>query len=204
MATLDWLIILAYFAVLPGLTWWVIRKGQGHRRRLLPGRPQPRLVHRRRVDLRVEHRLGAPGRPGRLGRHERRGAGALRAARLVPARARLGARALLHALAGLHDAGVPRAALLAGGALGAVDHLARRLRADQDRRRHLRRRRRVRHAAAGAAAERSAAPTFNSFWIGSVAVVLLTGLYTVLGGMRAVAYTEALQTLDPGARLGCC
>jgi len=36
---------------------------------------------------------------------------------------------------------------------------------------------------------------FNSFWIGSVAVVLLTGLYTVVGGMRAVAYTEALQTL---------
>jgi SSS family solute:Na+ symporter len=37
--------------------------------------------------------------------------------------------------------------------------------------------------------------TFNSFWIGSVLVVLLTGAYTVLGGMRAVAYTEALQTL---------
>ena len=36
--------------------------------------------------------------------------------------------------------------------------------------------------------------TFNSFWLGSVAVVLLTGLYTVLGGMRAVAYTDALQT----------
>src|SRR6266487_3490925 len=35
---------------------------------------------------------------------------------------------------------------------------------------------------------------FNSFWIGSVLVVLLTGLYTVLGGMRAVAYTDALQT----------
>ena len=35
---------------------------------------------------------------------------------------------------------------------------------------------------------------FNSFWVGSVLVVLLTGLYTVLGGMRAVAYTEALQT----------
>ncbi len=28
-----------------------------------------------------------------------------------------------------------------------------------------------------------------------MAVVFLTGLYTVLGGMRAVAYTEALQTL---------
>lgn len=36
---------------------------------------------------------------------------------------------------------------------------------------------------------------FNSFWVGSVAVVILTGLYTVMGGMRAVAYTEALQTL---------
>ena len=36
---------------------------------------------------------------------------------------------------------------------------------------------------------------FNSFWIGSVLVVVLTGLYTVLGGMRAVAYTEAAQTL---------
>ena len=37
--------------------------------------------------------------------------------------------------------------------------------------------------------------TLDSFWIGSVIVVLLTGLYTVLGGMRAVAYTEALQTI---------
>ncbi|MGQ9606844.1 MAG: sodium:solute symporter [Thermogutta sp.] len=34
----------------------------------------------------------------------------------------------------------------------------------------------------------------NSFWVGSFAVIILTGLYTVLGGMRAVAYTEALQT----------
>src|SRR5438445_7900309 len=37
--------------------------------------------------------------------------------------------------------------------------------------------------------------TFNSFWIGSVLVVIMTGLYTVLGGMRAVAYTDALQTV---------
>jgi SSS family solute:Na+ symporter len=35
----------------------------------------------------------------------------------------------------------------------------------------------------------------DSFWIGSILVILLTGLYTVLGGMRAVAYTSALQTL---------
>ncbi|MFC1543728.1 sodium:solute symporter [Gemmatimonadota bacterium] len=35
----------------------------------------------------------------------------------------------------------------------------------------------------------------DSFWIGSMLVVLLTGLYTVLGGMRAVAYTETVQTV---------
>jgi SSS family solute:Na+ symporter len=35
----------------------------------------------------------------------------------------------------------------------------------------------------------------NSFWVGSILVIVLTGLYTILGGMRAVAYTEALQTL---------
>ena len=35
----------------------------------------------------------------------------------------------------------------------------------------------------------------DSFWIGSVAVILITGAYTILGGMRAVAYTEAAQTI---------
>ena len=37
--------------------------------------------------------------------------------------------------------------------------------------------------------------TLNSFWIGSVAVIVATGVYTTLGGLRAVAYTEALQTV---------
>lgn len=35
----------------------------------------------------------------------------------------------------------------------------------------------------------------NSFWIGSVLVIVLTGLYTTLGGMRAVAYNDAIQTV---------
>jgi SSS family solute:Na+ symporter len=43
-------------------------------------------------------------------------------------------------------------------------------------------------------------PDFNflgldSFWTGSILVIVLTGLYTIFGGMRAVAYTEALQTI---------
>ncbi len=33
----------------------------------------------------------------------------------------------------------------------------------------------------------------DSFWIGSLLVILLTGLYTMLGGMRAVAYNDAVQ-----------
>ena len=35
----------------------------------------------------------------------------------------------------------------------------------------------------------------NSFWVGSILVIVFTGIYTILGGLRAVAYTEALQTL---------
>lgn len=34
----------------------------------------------------------------------------------------------------------------------------------------------------------------DSFWLGSILVLAFTGIYTTLGGFRAVAYTEALQT----------
>jgi SSS family solute:Na+ symporter len=34
-----------------------------------------------------------------------------------------------------------------------------------------------------------------NFWTGAIATVILTGLYTVLGGMRAVVYTETLQAM---------
>ncbi len=35
----------------------------------------------------------------------------------------------------------------------------------------------------------------DSFWIGSILVIVLTGVYTIMGGMRAVAYTSAIQTV---------
>ncbi|HEY4655963.1 MAG TPA: sodium:solute symporter [Cyclobacteriaceae bacterium] len=35
----------------------------------------------------------------------------------------------------------------------------------------------------------------DSFWFGSILVIVLTGVYTIIGGFRAVAYTEALQTI---------
>lgn len=33
------------------------------------------------------------------------------------------------------------------------------------------------------------------FWVGAFATVILTGIYTILGGMRAVVYTEAIQAI---------
>ena len=35
----------------------------------------------------------------------------------------------------------------------------------------------------------------NSFWVGSILVIVLTGLYTMIGGMRAVAYNDAVQVV---------
>jgi SSS family solute:Na+ symporter len=37
--------------------------------------------------------------------------------------------------------------------------------------------------------------TINSFWVGSVAVIVLTGFYTMIGGMRAVVYNDAVQVV---------
>jgi SSS family solute:Na+ symporter len=34
----------------------------------------------------------------------------------------------------------------------------------------------------------------NAFWVGAFTTVILTGIYTVFGGLRAVVYTELLQT----------
>jgi SSS family solute:Na+ symporter len=35
----------------------------------------------------------------------------------------------------------------------------------------------------------------DGFWLGSLIVIVITGVYTITGGMRAVAYTEAMQTI---------
>ena len=33
----------------------------------------------------------------------------------------------------------------------------------------------------------------NAFWVGAITTVILTGIYTIMGGLRAVLYTEVLQ-----------
>lgn len=34
----------------------------------------------------------------------------------------------------------------------------------------------------------------DTFWIGSILLIVMTGIYTIFGGLRAVVYTETLQT----------
>ena len=108
----------AYFLGLLLLAWWVPQE-QGHRRRLLPRRAEPRpwMVIRASIfasNIGSEHLVGLAG------------SGATSWASPWPhyelhawcaARARLGACAVLRAVEGLHDAGVPRAALLPDRAL---------------------------------------------------------------------------------------
>lgn len=35
----------------------------------------------------------------------------------------------------------------------------------------------------------------DNFWVGALSIVVLTGIYTVLGGLRAVVYTDAIQAV---------
>lgn len=35
----------------------------------------------------------------------------------------------------------------------------------------------------------------DNFWLGAIGVVVITGVYAILGGLRAVLYTEAIQTV---------
>ena len=96
---LDWGVIAFYFAILFGLAWWVILRNKDTADDyFLAGRNLGWFIVGG-VDLLLEHRLGAPGGPGRLGLHRRRGHGPLRAARLVPAGAGLGVRAVLRPVA---------------------------------------------------------------------------------------------------------
>ena len=146
MATLDWLIILAYFGSLAGLTWWVTYTNKDTAEDyFLAGRGLGWFVVGASIfasNIGSEHLVGLAGSGATSGvalAHYELHAWCLLVLGwvLVPFYLRS---------QGVHDAGVPGAALLAHRALGAHGHLAGRLRPDEDRRRDFRRRRRLRHA----------------------------------------------------------
>jgi len=169
---------------------------QGHRSGLLSGRTEPWLVGDRRIDLRLQHWFRAHRRLGRVRGERRRGHGPLRTACVVPARAGLGVVPFYMRLAGVHDAGVPRATVFHRVALRALDRFDHHVHPLQDRRRHFCGRRRFWNIAAGAADQYRRACDRQ----------LLDRLdrrnrshrlYTSLGGMRAVAYNDAFKSYHP-------
>ena len=117
---------------------------------------------------------------------------------MVPAGAGLGLRPLLCPVPGVHDAGVPGAAVLPSSRyvlsiVSMVTFVVSKIAVG---------------IFAGGVVFSTLLPEIhlhvggieiNSFWIGSVAVIVLTGLYTALGGMRAVAYNDAVQVSSSSA-----
>ena len=194
MTTLDWLIILAYFAGLGCLTWWVVSKNKDTRGGLLPGGPQSRLVDHRRLDLRLQHRLRAHRRPRRVGRQ--RTAWRWRTTSCTPGACWCSRWVFVPFYSRTLVFTMPEF-------LERRFSVARALRPARSSRSSRSSSRRSRSASSRAAwcsarccpsVHVSLGPvTLDSFWIGSILVIVLTGLYTALGGMRAVAYNDTVQ-----------
>src|SRR5436309_4560394 len=197
MATLDWLIILAYFGSLAALTWWVMRRGKDTADDyFLASRDLGWLIVGASIfasNIGSEHLVGLAGAGATSGvalAHYELHAWCLLVLGwvFVP----FYTRSLVYTMPEFLERRFSPAArwvlsiislvayvltkfavgIFAGGVVFAT------LLPDVQ----------LRLGGAGGA-------TFNSFWVGSVAVVALTGLYTVAGGMRGVAYTEAVQTV---------
>ena len=193
MTTLDWFIIFLYFAGLGCLTWWVVSKNKDTAADyFLAGRNLGWWIIGASIfasNIGSEHIVGLAGSGAKDGvalAHYELHAWCL----LVLA---LGLRAVLHAHARLHDAGVPRASLLGVESryvlsiVSLITFIVSKIAVG---------------IFAGGVVFGTLLPdlhitlgsvTIDSFWIGSVLVILLTGLYTALGGMRAVAYNDTVQ-----------
>src|SRR6266545_621392 len=147
MTGLDWLFIGLYFALLLGITWWVVRRGQDT--------AADYFLASRNLGWFI---VGASIFASNIGSEhlERRFSPG---ARWVLSIISLVAYVLTKFAVGIFAGGVVFATLMPDAQL----HLF------------------------GA--------TLSAFWVGSVAVVVLTGAYTIAGGMRGVAYGDAAQTI---------
>ena len=185
-----------YFTLLLGVAWWVVARSKNTAADyFLAGRNLSWWIVGASIfasNIGSEHVVGLAGSGAKDGvamaHYE------LHAWCLLDAG--LGLRALLRPLDGLHHAGVPGKAVLDRLPLRALDRLLDHVRGLQDRRGYFCRRRGLFACSCRKCISSSrAALDIDSFWIGSVLVIVLTGLYTVLGGMRAVAYNDAVQTI---------
>ncbi len=194
MSTLDWLVIFAYFAVLAGLTWWAIKKNRDTADDyFLAGRNLGWLIVGASIfasNIGSEHLVGLAGSGATSGvalAHYELHAWCLLVLGwvLVP----FYIRSRVYTMPEFLERRFSKTARWVLSLISLVAYVLTKLAVG---------------IFAGGVVFGTLMPelsvtifgtTFNSFWVGSGLVVVLTGLYTVLGGMRAVAYTEAVQTL---------
>ena len=184
LTALDWAMVAAYF--LAGLRRRDGRVGQERhariRRRLFPQQPQRRLVHRRVVAVRLQHRRRAP----------RRAAGSGAAGGVAVGQFEILASLILLLLAWFF---VPF--YLKSGVFTMPEFLERRY--SPAARWYL-----AVISIVGYVLTKISVTIFAggivfealmglNFWTGAVIVVVATGVYTVFGGLRAVLYTDMLQ-----------
>ena len=194
MATLDWLIILAYFGSLAALTWWVMRRGKDTADDyFLASRDLGWLIVGASIfasNIGSEHLVGLAGSGATSGvalAHYELHAWCLLVLGwvFVP----FYARSMVYTMPEFLERRFTPAARWVLSIISLVAYVLTKIA--------------VGIFAGGVVfgvllpelQVQIGSATFDSFWVGSVLVVVLTGLYTVIGGMRAVAYTEALQTL---------
>jgi len=189
LATLDWIIIAAYFAVLVGIVWWSSKRQETSEDYFLAGRDVSWFVVGASIfasNIGSEHIVGLAGSGALNGMAQ--------------------AHWELHAWIVMLLAWVFVPFYYRAGVFTMPEFLERRFNA------------RTRWILsivsliayvftkvsvtvyAGAIVFRTLLPdTFgtpdNAFWIGAFSTVILTGVYTVFGGLRAVVYTEVVQTL---------
>jgi solute:Na+ symporter, SSS family len=193
MATIDWVIILAYFGLLLGMTWWVIRKNKDTADDyFLAGRNLGWLIVGASIfasNIGSEHLVGLAGSGATSGvalAHYELHAWCLLVLAwvFVP----FYTRSKVYTMPEFLERRFSPTSRWVLSAISLVAYVLTKIAVG---------------IFAGGVVFGTLIPelhveiggmVFNSFWVGSVAVVLLTGLYTVLGGMRAVAYTEAVQT----------
>ena len=190
---LDWLAIASYFGILLGVAWWVVHKGKDTAADyFLAGRNLGWWVIGASIfasNIGSEHIVGLAGSGAKDGvamAHYELHAWCLLVLAwvFVP---------VLCPVPGVHHARISGAALFRRIALCALHRFPHHLHRVEDRRRHFRGRRRVFSTLLPEMHFTIGGVDFDSFWIGSVLVIVLTGLYTMLGGMRAVAYNDAVQ-----------
>jgi len=193
LGTLDWLVILAYFLFLGGIAWWVMRKGQETAADyFLAGRNLGWWVVGASIfasNIGSEHLVGLAGSGATSGvamAHYELHAWCLLVLGwvMVPFYLRSGVYTMPEFLERRFSPGARRVLTIISLVAYVLTKIAVGI-------------------FAGGIVFGTLVPELkltiggaelDSFWIGSIVVVVLTGLYTVVGGMRAVAYTEAVQT----------